>query len=333
MKKITTTVLVFITVISGILIGCQKKDSTTPATTTTQTAKPNDQQGSTEADGAISDVNDFINNKVGGGSTMRINAYALPCGVVSIDSSTTNSYGKKVYTMQYGNQTPCGYKKKSGQVAFALSNGTGFNTVGAVFTITFTNYMVQSEADGSTVTLNGSIVITNTTGYYIWEAVTSSKTIIHKLRGSFNVTYSDNTIRSRSYYQKRTWTSSNSWAGLTLKVAGDTLISSVSAADSISEIGKTYAGNYDYQTMIINDFTWSNCGTTYTGPYVLKSAKARLNVTIPNFSPTYVDVEGGYYWNYSSGSTTPTLVGDCTTNAYMITTVIGTTTTTVYQLY
>jgi hypothetical protein len=331
MKKINIAILTVFVLSLGILTSCKKKKDDTTTPTNNSTAKPNDQQGSSEADEAIKDVNDFINNKVGGGSNHRIGTYALPCGVVSVDS-TLISAGKYSYKMSYGNQTTCtgGYKKKSGDITFALSNGTAFNTAGAVFTITFSNYKVESIATGATVTLNGTIVVTNTTGHYIWEAVTASQTITHKVRGTFTVTYSDGTVRSRSYYQLRTWASINSWQGLTLTIAGDTTVGTLTG---VSEIGKTYDGNYDYTTQITTNFVWANCGTTYAGPYVLKFAKARLNVTIPLITPTYIDVEGGYHYDYTNTTATPTLTNDCSTNAYKITTVIATSTTSQYQLY
>ena len=194
----------------GMFTACKKnKDNTTT------TSKPNNQQGSSAADGVIDNVNDFINNKIGGGSTKRVTTYNLPCGVVSLDSSTVSD-GYKVYKMQYGSQTP--------------------------------------------------------------------------------------------------------------SIGGDTLT-------NVYEIGKTYDGNYDYQTELITNFKWSNCGTTYAGPYVLKAAHARMNLTIPLVTPAYIDVEGGYYWNYSNVQSTPTLVNDCTTNAYKITTVVSTATSSTYQLY
>jgi hypothetical protein len=175
--------------------------------------------------------------------------------------------------------------------------------------------------------------VTNRDGGYIWEAVTSSATIVHIIRGSVNITFSDGVIRPRSYYQLRTWDSSslaNDWTGLSLTIAGDTLT-------NVIEIGKTKQGNYDYTTSTTNPFVWSNCplsGTaTWAGPYKLTSGLVRMNVTIPAITPTYIDVQGGYLWDYTNSGSTPTLVNDCTANAYKITTVIGTSTTSSYQLY
>ncbi|HVD96977.1 MAG TPA: hypothetical protein VNB90_02155 [Cytophagaceae bacterium] len=333
MKKINlaflgATMIAFLTLTTGC-----KKDKKDTAVTTTANAKPNDQQGSTEADAVISDVNDFISNKMGGGSNMKVGAYNLPCGVVSVDSSTNDGSGHKIYKFQYGNQTACGYKKKSGQVSFALTNATAFNTAGATFTLTFTDYVVEVVATGSIVTLNGTITIVNQTGYYIWEPVSdNTKTVTHKVRGAFTVKYSDNTERTRNYYQLRTWANSkanNDWTGISLTIAGD----SINGSHTYYEIGKTYEGNYDYQSEMLTNFVWSNCGTTWAGPYLLKQGHARMNVTVPLISPAYIDVEGGYHWDYSNATATPTLVNDCSTNAYKITTVITTATTTQYQLY
>jgi hypothetical protein len=324
MKKIKITLFTLGLASLFMLGSCNKKNTVAPSSP----AKQNDQAGSAEADGAIQDVNDMINNQMGGGSTMKVAAYNLPCGVVTFDS-TKNANNKYTYNLKYGSQTPCGFKYKSGQVSFTLTNGTTFKDVGAVFTITFTNYKVTSNLDKSTITLNGTLNVTNVNGGYIYQAATSGATIIHKLRGTFNITYSNNATRSRTYAQKRTWTSSNGWAGLSLTVAGDSLIN----ANTVSETGYTYEGNYYFQTEISTDFNWSNCGSTWAGPYVLKAGHAKLNVAVPNISNTYIDVEAGYYWNLSNLSSTPTLVNDCTSNAYKVNTVIGSINTTVYQPY
>ena len=314
--------------LATLITGC-KKDNKDVTVTTPSNTKPNDLQGSSEADEAIANANDLINNKVGGGANQKVSAYNLPCGIVSVDSSTTSG-GNKIYKMKYGSQTPCGYKKKSGEVSFVLTNGTSYKDAGAVFTITFTNYVVEIVATGNIVTLNGTISVTNVSGGYIWEPLINNSTVItHKVRGNFSITYPDNTVRSRSYYQLRTWkstTTAPNWSGLSLTIAGDTLT-------GVSELGRTYEGNYEYNTQILTDYKWENSTTSYAGPYVLTTGHARLNVTIPLVSPTYIDVEGGYYWNYSSATSMPTLINNTTANAYKITTVISTASTTQYQLY
>ncbi|HXA02860.1 MAG TPA: hypothetical protein VNW99_12775 [Cytophagaceae bacterium] len=315
------------------LQNCKKEPDPKPAK-----ANDNDQAGTTEVDGAMDDVNNFINNKIGGGSSYRMAAYNLPCGVVSIDSTTSNAGGHKIYKVNYGGSTPCGYKYKSGQVSFELRNQTAFNIAGASFLVTFTDYTVEVKATGSIIKLNGSMNVTNQSGGYIWQSVTAAATIIHKIRGSVNITFSDNTVRPRSYFQLRTWASTsapNDWSGLSLTIAGDTTIGGA----SVIEIGKTkdagqgtYAGGYDYNTSTTNNFVWKNCGGTWAGPYKLTSGLARMNVTIPLISPTYIDMEGGYYWNYTVAGT-PTKPNDCTSNSYKITTVLGTNTSISYQLY
>jgi hypothetical protein len=318
-----------------IFTGCSKSTdpgppAPTPASTTANTTKQSDQQGSSEADAAINDVNDVINNKIGSGASHKMEAYALPCGVVSLDSSTSNSKGSKIYKVNYGIKTPCGFKKKSGVVSFELINGTAFYLAGSVYKLTFQNYVVQSLASGDTVKINGTLTFKNMNGGYIWQAVTNGSTIVHQVRGTFTITYANGAIRNKSYYQLRTYNSASSnWAGLTFTIAGDTTFNKT----SVYEIGRTYDGNYPYQIQAINSFVWSNCGTTYAGPYVLKAAHARMNVTVAAISPAYIDIEGGYYWNYGAAASTPVLANDCSSNAYKITTVIGTSSTMQYQLY
>ena len=333
MKKINVFILGTMFLATGLITSC-KKDDKDNKTGTTSSAKPNDQQGSSAADGAVSDVSDFINNKVGGGSNQRSTAYNLPCGVVSVDS-TDSGLGYYTYHMKYGSQTACGYEKKSGQVNFERLTGSTYNAVGATIKLTYIDYVVTSLATGATVTLNGYITIKNVNGGYIWEVITAGSTINYQIRGNFSVKYSDGVVRSRNYYQMRTYstTSAGDWKGLTLSIAGDTSVTSPSSLNGVSEIGKTYAGDYDYQTQILTPFTWSNAGTTYAGPYVLETAHARMNITIPAVSPAYVDVEGGYYWDYTNSASTPVLVNDLQANAYKITTVISTASVSIYQLY
>lgn len=335
MKKINLAFLgaIMVALVLFTTTGC-KKDKDKDDDTTVK-SKPNDQQGSTEADNAISDVNDWISNKKGGGTSQtKVSAYTLPCGVVSVDSTETSlGSGIYIYKMKYGNSTSCGinaYKKKSGEVHFKLTNGTAFNTAGAVFTITFVDYAVENTITGIIVTLNGTITVTNTTGGYIWEPVAnSSTTVSHKIRGTFIIKYSDGVERSRTYTQLRTWASTGGWAGLSLTIAGDSTISGV----SYYEFGRTYENDYEYKTEMVTNFKWSNCGSTWAGPYVLKEAHAKLHVVNPYFATAYFEVEGGYKYDVSNLSATPTLVNDCNTNAYKITTVIGTASTTSYQLY
>jgi hypothetical protein len=332
MKNIKISMISMILIGLVIFQGCKKDpDPVTP--TVSPKTNDSDQAGSAEMDEAMGHVNDMINNKIGGGSNYRMATYNLPCGVVSVDSSTTNSGLHKIYKINYGGSTPCGYKYKSGQISFELQNQTAFNIAGATFMVTFTDYTVEVKATGSIIKLNGNVNVTNQSGGYIWQTVTSSDTIIHKIRGSVNVTFSDGVVRPHSFYQLRTWKSSTvspDWTGLSLTIAGDTLT-------NVIEIGKTKQGNYDYNTSATNAFVWKNCALiatgSWAGPYRLISGLARMNVTIPAITPTYIDVQGGYYWDYTLAGSTPSLVNDCTANAYKITTVIGTSTTSSYQLY
>jgi hypothetical protein len=323
-----------------ILDSCNKKDDNDDPDPKKKYSAPNERAASAEMDEAVDQVNDMISNNYGGGSNMKIAAgaaYNLPCGVVSVDSSTTNGNGKKIYKLNYGENTPCGYKYKSGLISFQLTNGSSFGEAGAEFTITFTNYVVEVLATGSYVKLNGTITVENVDGGYAWQVINnSSLTISHRIRGTLNITYHDNVTRPRKYYQLRQWSSPNpgGWANLTLTVDGDSIDAS---SNKYSESGNTYNGNHPFVTQVLTPLVWTNCGTTWAGPYRLIQGHAKMDVTITNpvtISPAYIDVEAGYYWNYNSASSTPVYAGDCTSNAYKIHTVFGTlVNNTTYQLY
>ncbi|MFN6944874.1 MAG: hypothetical protein ACK4ND_07980 [Cytophagaceae bacterium] len=329
MKKLTF--LIIFSLAGTMMFSACKKQDPEPEEETPKTVVQSDQSGSAAIDGALDDVNDIINNKIGNGSNannQRIGNYNLPCGVISLDS-TTNSSGNQEYKIRYGDQTPCGYRKRSGEIKFQLTNGTAYNQEGAIFTINFIDYTVEVKATGDIVVVNGTLSVTNKDGGYIWETITDSKTIVHKVRGSLTVKYVNGQVRERKIFQLRTWASSNSWAGLTFTVSGDTLIDS----KNISETGKTYEGNYPYKTEIITDLQWSNCGTTYAGPYKLKTGNGRMHIDALNISPAYIDVEAGYFVNPQNLTSTPSKVNNCESNAYKISIVLGELTHIQHQLY
>jgi len=306
-------------------LGCKKKTET-PANTS-----QNDQTGTTEADAGMSDVNDYINNKIGGGANARVAAtaaYNLPCGIIKVDSTTSGAI--TTYNLHYGGQTPCGYKYKSGQISFALVSGSSFSQQGAVVSITFISYTVTVEATGSVVILNGTIYDKNITGGYLWQVVLDDATVKHQLRGQLEITYANGAVRPVNYYQLRTWSSTGGWPGLSFSVAGDTAIGGYT---SVMQTGNSYDNNYAYVTNASTPFLWSNCGTTYAGPYVLEQAEATMYLTVPGISPANIDIQGGYDWNYAVSSSTPALTQDCSSNAYKITLNVGSTTQTSYQLY
>lgn len=313
------------------IYSCGKKvDNTTPKVVT----EPSDQLGSAESGEAMEDVRDVINNGLGGGSGVRVDkseAYNLPCGVVSIDSNSTNIGGKKVYKLNYGSSTPCGYKYKSGQVNFELISGSKFSDSLAAYKVTFVNYTVKVNATGNTVKLNGTCIATNNTGGYIYEAITKNRTITHKIRGSYTVVVNDTLSRPRQVFEKRTWSSTNGWLGLTYTAEGDTL-TATSGTAKVSEIGKTFKNQYSFETQISTPFVWSNCGTSYKGPYVLKTGNAKVVLAVPLITAFY-QVEAGYYKNVNNPNLVPTKVSDCSSNAYKIDVQIGPNFSTEYQLY
>jgi hypothetical protein len=316
--------LIFSAFIGFTFTACKKDKETEPKQIPTNQT---DQEGASAIDDAIEDISDIISNKIGGGASQssgRVTAYNLPCGIIKLDSNNTN--GETRYTVQYGQNSPCGSKKKSGSIAFYLTNGNTFAQANAVYSIVFTNYKVEWVATEKEVTVNGTLTVSNINGHYIWEAVVFNKTIKHKVRGKLLITFENGEVRERNHFQLRTWASNNGWQGLSFSIEGDTL-------NNISETGYTIDGNHYYQTQIIDALTWSNCGNSFTGPYVLKTGHAKMNVDYPNISDAFIDVEAGYYINTKKLTTTPSKVNDCNANTYKIVIKFATFESTQYQLY
>jgi hypothetical protein len=118
------------------------------------------------------------------------------------------------------------------------------------------------------------------------------------------------------------YTSDGTQTGITLKFEGDTLI------DADTYIPGTYANasvyGFDVDGLkfvhdIPTPFIWSNCGTTYDGPYVLKQGKV---VYTADASTTALGANWIYQFSATAGYATSganyVLDGSCNSSGYLI---------------
>ncbi len=165
--------------------------------------------------------------------------YSNICGA-SVD--TTQISSNKTVVITYTGTSCDGLRSRSGVISVQLTTGNRWKDVGAVLTITYTNFKVTTISTGKSTILNGVHVITNVTGGIVNHIGlnTNPTTITRKIRAiNMSITFDDGTVRSWSAARKRTWTGS---AGVpnSLTIEGDTTLAGVSN----SEVwGTNRAGN------------------------------------------------------------------------------------------
>ncbi len=303
MKKNLTTLLLLSVLGFAVFQSCTKKDESP-----NKDNLPITEEGATdnsvraESDNAREDVDKVL--KTSSLRTGRTEAQDLPCGVIKIDS--TNG----VYSIKYGKESPCGTKFKSGSIEVELIKGANWGEKDAQLKVTFIDYTITFNASKQTLKFNGYEILTNTTGGFIAE-LPSKKTITHTIRGNLSVVYTDSAAVTRKWYttKSRTWNYNNStlWDKVSLVFNGD--------SSNYSEVGVNKEGN-NFTTKITKEFKYENCGTNFTGPYVLKTGEFLHEITNPTnplFSGSLLATAG-----FDITLTVPTRIEDCQSNGYKL---------------
>ncbi|MGB0404491.1 MAG: hypothetical protein ACPGEG_10370, partial [Salibacteraceae bacterium] len=162
-------------IISLLFFGCKKEDDVLPEAFGVAEQGSNDETARNEYDASIENVFKAL-EATSFGSRGADSGLILPCGVINID--TTGGKSKVVYG---GN---CGRKVLSGTIIATLSPTSGkWRDVGSVIHLEYQNYTVLFEVNNQTLVFNGTIEVTNLNGGLIYETITKTSTIEHKIRG------------------------------------------------------------------------------------------------------------------------------------------------------
>jgi len=274
-----------------------------------------------ELDKALDDVDKVVNDN-SELSGARTSAADLPCGVVEAKKQQDGSY-----KINYGVKTPCGVKKISGYIKIELIKGKTFAEAGAILKATFVDYLVEYQASKATIKFNGVKYITNLTGSSLKDILTKDS-IVHKVRAynlqlTFNNGTGSDTTKTWTVARKQTWDFDGAvdFKNLYGKVEGDTSFTiNGKSYSNVTEFGDNKEGQL-FVNEVSTPFKWSNCGTDWTGPYVLKtgvathssSKAAMINGYKINIDYTFT-VKAGYKLN----GITPVFDGSCSSAGYLL---------------
>ena len=322
MKKIIYTILIGASLYS--LVGCKKSvDEAKPSVSSRSEA--DDASARSELDKVYDDIEKVYNSQeYSDGSSLRTTGVILPCGSVTLNT--------KNFTIQY-NGVNCGSRVLSGSIDVTLLTAGVFSDPNAKLKIVYNNYKVLYHTNNQSITYNGTTYVTNgpNGGTLLSLFNTAPKVVEHKVRGKLSLTFdstgtgNNNVIREWNIFRKKTYTSNGTQTGITLSVEGDTSIGNDTYIPGTYAKASEYGFSREGDKFVCNlstPFMWSNCGSSYSGPYTLKQGKVEYTVDLTTNPIASLGITKGTWsatagYRYDNPNSYP-FDGSCNSNGYKL---------------
>ncbi len=290
-----------------VITGCKKKEHEMETEEhqvdeATQKTTASDQSNvDQESNYSMDEVNKVLNNS-------PKTRTALPCNV-DIDSSALY---KGLIKLTYNGLSCDLLRKREGVISIQLpydgKTVTPWSTKGAKIIVTYDHYKVTRVADNKTIMFNGATHVTNVNGGGLFTLM-SGTTIIHRARGSLEITFDDGTKCSWGLAASRSYTLS-SFSLLSTEETGDTTIN---GHPNTSFWGVTRSGqnfSVSVTTPVVTNLLGSLCiFRPWKGVRVIHGIYHEITITYG------VDITGtpvvqnacpyGYKLNWVDGTNTP----------------------------
>jgi hypothetical protein len=182
-----------------------KKDNSTSTDYTAEVAASSDDQSrvSTESDAVANDANLAM------GSDTYFNgrsSQAVICDAVVVSDTVSNPH---TLTITYNGTNCLGNRTRTGVVVLSIPAGIHWKDVGAAITMNIQNLKVTRLSDNKSITINGSVVMTNVSGGRMVN-LPNLQSITHTITSAgITVTFDNNSTRSWQISRKRVFTYSN----------------------------------------------------------------------------------------------------------------------------
>lgn len=192
------------------VFSCKKDDDEQKSDDTiTQTQMSTDESLMTnESEVSINEVNAAL---VGSGF-----GKTGPISGATIDDSTF--IGEKKIVITYNGNSADNKRNRTGTITVQLTSGANWGEVGAVLTITYSNFKVVNIASGKSIVLNGQHIITNISGVRSFV----NPSVTHKVRGNMTLTFDGG--KSLSWQVARRRISTVAGTTYTITISGDTTL-------------------------------------------------------------------------------------------------------------
>ncbi|MBC7485413.1 MAG: hypothetical protein H7282_01495 [Cytophagaceae bacterium] len=241
------------------LTACKTSDGdVTPKSENQKTAGSDDTRAQNENESGATDAEIAMSSN---SSTQRTTADIIMGA--SIDESKAASEKKLV--INYDGTTNVGGRKRSGSIIVQLTSGAHWSDQNTVMTLTYNSYKSTRVNDGTTITLNGTTKITNTSGGSV-ATMTALDTRTRRVRSSnMEVIFANGSQRNWSIAKTRTITCQLIGSAYTVKTMGDTTIEAHGdATHHVAAWGTTRFGTSFYTVIPDNNpITWISASCSF----------------------------------------------------------------------
>jgi len=127
-----------------------------------------------------------------------------PCNATIDSTGVVND--TITFYITYSGKNCLGNLERYGQVEVKRRVGEHWVQPGATVTIKLINFRVTVVYTGKSITLNGTKIFKNVSGGHIWQLFMGVPAIVHRVYGSVQATFDDNTTRIWNVARQRTFT-------------------------------------------------------------------------------------------------------------------------------
>jgi hypothetical protein len=295
-------------VVAGLVIACNKSNSTTGNSSGTSTAPNNstaqvetqaddESQVNTELANAEDDINNSLNTSAtfngvgtaGTGTGLQI-LYNLCDATITTDTAD----GQRELIITYDGLGCAGHRTRTGVITISIPIGTHWKDKGAVVTVNIANLRITRLRDKKTIIINGTYAFTNVTGGLLRD-LASLGTITHTVTAdNLSVQFADSATRTWSVAKQRVFTYNNGVVITTTGTHSDGANNNV-AVWGVTRYGNTFETLITQPMVISQDCDWRlTSGATET---IRKAVTLDLTYGLDSSgNPTSCPGTGDYYY-------------------------------------
>lgn len=194
------TALIAFSALALTVSSCKKdeKDDQKNDSTTEQQLSKDDNDIQNASDMALNDASEIMSKG------LDKSLYTLPCNVTVDSASVIND--SIVYHITYNGLNCDNSLYRMGQMEVKRKLSQSWKEVNASVSVQLTNLKVTKVSNGRSVTLNGKKIFTNVSGGCLAQLGNGASQIVHKVEGSVEAKFDDNSVRTWSVARIKTFT-------------------------------------------------------------------------------------------------------------------------------
>jgi len=198
-----------------IFTACTKENKPSDPPSELSTHADDQNQISAQIDAVTNDASFAVESAAAFSGRMQNPPYTVCDGSIAFDSVSS----PRKITITYNGNNCTGNYTRTGTVVISMPANVRWKDQGAAVTVSYQNLKVKRTSDNKSLTLNGSITLTNLSGGLLFTLANLQTPIIHTISSSeLSVTFDDNTQHIWQIARRRTFTYDN---GLVLTITGE----------------------------------------------------------------------------------------------------------------